>query len=72
MLEINEPRGANLPLGWARRGQARQTLPAAGRTWQEGDVLPGPFQNESHLVLTQCGLRCDEPKITATVLQHVV
>lgn len=27
---------------------------------------------ESHLVITQCGLGCDEPKITATALRHVV
>lgn len=27
---------------------------------------------ENHLVITQCGLGCDEPKITTSALQHVV
>lgn len=72
VLEVKRPRGASPPLVWAPQlgagpsglGQGKQP----GQWDQEGDDL----LKQSLLVPAQCGLRCEEPKITATALWHVV
>lgn len=77
--EIIIPRGANLPLVWASLA-CRQLLRGSGKAsrccWQRGIgrgmLCEALTKMESHLVITQCGLGCDEPKITTTALRHMV
>lgn len=74
VLEVKGPRGASPPLlvwgppGWelvpSGLGQGRHP----GQWDQEGDDV----LKRSLLVPAQCGLRCEEPKITATALWHIV
>lgn len=44
--------------------------------WQRGTgrgmLCQALTKMESHLVITQCGLGCDKPEITATALRHIV